>query len=331
MDKVLVILGPTSTGKTDLALDLAKKFNGELVSCDSRQVYVGLDVGTGKLPSGRWNMDDGRWKKGKGFWILDGVKIWMYDVVNPRKQYTVADYVKDVKKVIGKIRKKGKLPIIVGGTGFYLRALLEGLSNLEVPLNQVLRERLEKLSASQLEERLKKLAPTRWESMNNSDKQNPRRLSRAIELGVDKEDKGNKGNLGNQGLTKEFNILKVGLIAPREFLYKKINDRVISRINQGMIDEANSLCINGLSLKRMRQLGLEYGVLADYLEGKIREIQGDQGLIKIIQNKIHGYVRRQITWFKKEKDVFWFDITQKNFSNQVEKLITKWYYQNDAT
>src|SRR3989338_6389170 len=100
MNKLLVILGPTATGKTDLALSLAKKLDGELVACDSRQVYVGLDIGTGKLPSGRWKMEDGRWKKGRGYWEMDGVRIWMYDVADPKKQYTVYDYVKDANKVI---------------------------------------------------------------------------------------------------------------------------------------------------------------------------------------------------------------------------------------
>src|SRR3989338_8195331 len=126
MAKIIVIFGSTSTGKTDLALNLAKKFNGELVSCDSRQVYKKLDIGTGKLPGKQVNTE-----KGNGFWWLDGVKVWMYDVVNFRQQYTVYDYVKDADQVIENILSREKLPIIVGGTGLYLKALLEGLPNLD--------------------------------------------------------------------------------------------------------------------------------------------------------------------------------------------------------
>ena len=125
--RLLVIIGPTATGKTDLALKLADKFDGELIAADSRQVYRGLDIGTGKLPGGEWKMDDGRWKKGKGFWEVDGVKIWMYDVAGLKTRYTVADFVKEAENVIEDILRRGKLPIIVGGTGFYVKALVEGL------------------------------------------------------------------------------------------------------------------------------------------------------------------------------------------------------------
>lgn len=312
--KILVILGPTATGKTDLALKLAKKFNGELISCDSRQVYKGLDIGTGKMPSKTIDlkMDDRRW-------IVDGVVIHLYDVVSPKIQYTVADYVKDASRVIREIRKKGKLPIVVGGTGLYLKALLYGLSNLAIPIDKKLRGDLEKLNLEQLQQKLKILFPIKWKSLNYSDKQNPRRLIRAIEL---ESGKGSKGDKGSRGLIKEFDVLKIGLTASREMLYKKVDDRVISRIDQGMIEEAKNLHKNGLSLKRMRQLGLEYGVLADYLEGNI------QGLIKFMQGKIHGYVRRQLTWFKKEKDVTWLNIADKDLLGRLENTVAKWYYSS---
>src|SRR3989338_8125799 len=129
MKKLLVILGPTATGKTDLAINLAKKFNGELIACDSRQVYKGLDIGTGKYPAQYKKL-----KKGEGFWEIDGIKIWMYDKVFLNIQYTVFDYVKDAEIVIKDILDRGKLPIVVGGTGLYLRALSEELHNLSVPI-----------------------------------------------------------------------------------------------------------------------------------------------------------------------------------------------------
>lgn len=281
MRKLLVILGPTATGKTDLGLILAKKFNGEIVSCDSRQVYRGLDIGTGKYPSQKSKVKS---------------KIWMYDVADPRKQYSVFNYVKDANKVIDEIIKRKKLPIVVGGTGLYLKALLEGLTNLSIPVNKKLRNSLSKLSLKQLQNKLQKLLPKKWQDLNQSDRQNPRRLIRAIEL---------VGLKPNFAKTQNFDALKIGLTAPRDVLYKRADRKVLARIKQGMIEETIKLHKKGLSFKRMRQLGLEYGVLADYLDGKIKDTNE---LIKIMQGKIHGYIRRQLTWFAKEKDVHWFNI-----------------------
>lgn len=319
--RLLVILGSTSTGKTDVALRLAKKFNGELVSCDSRQIYTGLDIGTGKMPG-----ISGRLKIEKGKWVFDDVPIYMYDVISPKRQYTVYHYVKDANKVIDRIVKKGKLPIVVGGTGLYLKALIEGLPSLVIPVDQNLRKQLNNLTKQQLQQKLQKLDKNKWESFNNSDKQNPRRLIRAIESaslllsGLMQSQSKPQG-----GLIVRSDILKIGLTAPRNILYKRIDERVIARINQGMIDEAESLHKAGLSYKRMKQLGLEYGVLADYISGKIAS---KDELIKLLQNKIHGFARRQITWFKKEKNVKWFDITDRDYRHKVVKLTSKWYYMN---
>lgn len=320
-NKTLVILGSTATGKTDLALKLAKKFNGELVSCDSRQVYKGLDIGTGKLPSQMSNL-----KKQNRFWEIDGIKIWLYDVTGPKKQYSVADYIKDARKVIGDIRKRGKLPIIVGGTGFYLKALLEGLPNLAIPLDWQLREELTELPLEDLQKKLQKLSPKKWEKMNNSDRKNPRRLVRALEI-VIMNPKGEGSFMVGEdsSLVAQNDILKIGLTAPRQILYQRIDERVVSRIDQGMIEEARNLHKSGLSYKRMRQLGLEYGVLADYLQGNISK----QELIRVMQGKIHGYARRQITWFNNPSTssgyIHWFDITDKKFIHKMEDLISKWY------
>jgi len=326
MQKLLTILGPTSVGKTGLALRLAKKFNGELVACDSRQVYKKLDIGTGKMPDVDVSCQSSaiRRKKGNGFWEIEGIKIWMYDVADPKRQYTVYDFVKDASKVISGVERRDKLPIIVGGTGLYLKAILSGLPNLAIPLDLDLRKKLEKLSLKKLQEKLQKISPKKWEKMNNSDRQNPRRLIRAIEIAS--TDFTSEESL-RATVRGGFNTLKIGLTAPRESLYQRIDERVVSRIDQGMVDEAKSLHKSGLSFKRMRQLGLEYGVLANYLEGKITS---EQELVKILQGKIHGYARRQITWFKKEKNILWFDITDQNFPANVEKEAAKWYYQVDA-
>ncbi len=187
MKKILVILGPTSTGKTDLAIKLAKKFNGEIISCDSRQVYKGLDIGTGKMPSESLEV---KILKSAGFWLINGmseaptnaVKVWMYDVINPGKKYTAFDFAKDASRIIKEINLRGKLPVVVGGTGLYLKALLGDIPNLKVPINKKLREELTTLSLEKLQQKLKKLSLKKWNSLNNSDKNNPRRLLRSIEI-----------------------------------------------------------------------------------------------------------------------------------------------------
>lgn len=317
--KILIILGPTTTGKTDMAITLARKFNGELISADSRQVYINLDIGTGKIPNHYL-----QFKKRKGYWEIDGIKIWLYDVASPKRQYNVSHFTKDATKLIRDIQGRGKLPILTGGTGFYIRALLNGLSSLTIPISKRLRRKLEVYSLSQLQEMLKKNAPEVWKRMNNSDKQNPRRLIRSIEI----KQMSPRKSLKNQvGIGVQADMLKIGLTASRKILYKKSDRRVINRMNQGMLEEARMFYRNDLTLKRMKQLGLEYGILADYIDGKIKN---KQELIKILQDKIHGYIRRQLTWFRKEQNVHWFDISKKNLQSQVEKLIGGWYDSKHA-
>jgi len=343
MNKLLVIIGPTATGKTDLALRLAALAGGELVACDSRQVYKGLDIGTGKMSSSTTRhpeLDSGSnfeipkqvrndIKKDKGFWEIDEVKIWMYDVVSLRKQYSVSEYVKDANRVIAEIWKRGNLPIIVGGTGLYLRALLEGLSNLSIPVDKNLRRHLDNLSLKQLQIRLKQLSPERWEKLNGSDRQNPRRLIRAIELSLSslRVQQSNLGRMNpKSSLPRPFgarnDVLKIGLTAPRDVLYKRVDERVLDWIDQGILEEVKELSKNGVGLKRFKELGLEYSLVARCLEGEIT----DENLIKKMQVDLHGYVRRQLTWFKKESQVNWFDITNKSYLENIEILVSSWYH-----
>lgn len=339
MKRLLVILGPTATGKTDLALKLAKEFNGELVSCDSRQVYKGLDIGTGKLPKvitltppvtprrcqAKLKLGQGELniKRENGYWEIERIKVWMYDVADPKVQFTVKDYVDQSEKVIEGIGKRGKLPIVVGGTGLYLRALLEGLPNLMIPVDRKLRGELQKLTLEELQNKLQSLFPARWKKLNKSDRQNPRRLLRSMELfhmyGF--TDACRKA----WSLNKSFKILKIGLVAPREILKKRIFDRLLARLDQGMIEEAKRLSFKGVSFTRMKELGLEYRMLADLLERKINKNE----FIEKLAIKIGQYAKRQMTWFKKDKNVNWFDITNQDWGKEVEKLVGPWYYTKD--
>ncbi|RJP46667.1 MAG: tRNA (adenosine(37)-N6)-dimethylallyltransferase MiaA [Armatimonadetes bacterium] len=326
MKKLLVILGPTATGKTDLALRLASLAQGqdplfpqcELISCDSRQVYKGLDIGTGKLPGGKAIV-----KKGDGFWEINSIKVWMYDVVDPKVRYTVKDYMEQAQKVITDIHRRGKLPIIVGGTGLYLKALLEGLPNLAVPIDLKLRGELEKLSLLQLQEKLRVLSPARWKNLNESDRKNPRRLLRSIEL-VHMYPYARISQISKLK-SRNYNILKVGLTAPRQVLKERIFSRLLTRLDQGMIKEAEILHKEGLSFERMKELGLEYGMLAKILEGAVSR----EEFITQLSTQILRYSKRQMTWFKNPSvnsgQTNWFDITEPNITLRIENLVSTWY------
>lgn len=320
MEKAIIILGPTATGKTDLALKLAKKFNGELIACDSRQVYQGLDIGTGKLPGGQEKF---KIKKEKGYWLVSDIKIWLYDVVGLGVQYSATNYLSDFKKAFKKISAEGKLPIIVGGTGFYLKVLEEGLSNLQIKVNPSLRRELEKLSKDKLQEKLKEVNLKRWQGMNYSDRQNPRRLLRSIELST----YGFVDDKKEEVFLDRFDIFKIGLTASRVWLYQKSDFRVFGWFENGILKEVKKLFKNGVAPERFKNLGLEYGLIADFL---INDKKNQQLLIREIQNKIHAYIRRQQTWFKKEKEVVWFDVSKKNYLSKIEKEVNKWYYCPDA-
>jgi tRNA dimethylallyltransferase len=321
---LLAIMGPTATGKTDLSLRLAKQFNGELVACDSRQVYQGLDIGTVKHPGGDWSLPSGAgFKRYDLRWEVSGINIWMYDVVDPKTQYTVKDYVAQSTSVIEDIISRDKLPILVGGTGLYFKALLEGLPNLSVPIDPDLRSKLEELNLEELQSELKELDPKKWESLNNSEKNNPRRLLRSIELNIMNpyiEDSEKW-----EALSEKYEVLKIGLTAPRPVLNIKIDSRLDSHLSEGLVEEGERLLKQGLTLKRLKSLGLEYGVLADLFEGKISKDE----LAEKLKIKLHQYAKRQLIWFKKEKNIEWFDVATDGWQVSLETKVQSWYYSGD--
>lgn len=273
---ILVIVGPTASGKTGLAIKLAKERNGEVISADSRQVYKGLDIGTGKVT-----------KKEMG-----GIRHHLLDVADPKKVFNVSDFQKLGRQVIMDIHNRGKLPIIAGGTGFYIQALVDGLILPEVPPNKILREKLEQMSLQELLSLLKNLDAKRYKTI---DKNNPVRIIRAIEIAK---------ALGQvPTLKSETNYAPkiIGISIEQEKLKKNIHDRLIARFKMGMIDEVINLHKNGLSWKRMEALGLEYRYIARYLQGKLSEPE----MLKQLETAINQYAKRQMTWFRKDKRVEW--------------------------
>ncbi|MBX4192348.1 tRNA (adenosine(37)-N6)-dimethylallyltransferase MiaA [Candidatus Parcubacteria bacterium] len=277
--KVIAVVGPTSSGKTSLGMYLAKKFKGEVISADSRQVYKGLNLGTGKVTKKE----------------MQGVPHHLLNVANPKKQFSADDFLKLGKKILPKI----KVPIIVGGTGFYIDALLGQIVLPQVPPNEKLRAELEKKSAPELLTMLKELDPRRALTIEPEHK---RRIIRAIEIAK---------VLGANPIptnTNDYDVLWLGL-NPNN-LEKRIHERLFARLKLGMIAEAKRLHKAGLSYKRMEELGLEYRYMARLLTGMLTKQEFEAELEREIKN----YAKRQMRWFKRNKNIHWI----KNKSDAIK-------------
>ena len=281
MNKLLVILGPTASGKTDLSIKLAKKYNGGVVSADSRQVYKGLDIGSGKITKKE----------------MRGIPHYLLDVANPKTRFTVSQYQKLGFRAIKNIQKKNKLPILVGGTGFYIQSIVDGIIIPEVKPDWKLRKKLEKKSNEELYKILLAKDPERAKKI---DKQNPRRLIRALEIVL------KTGHpipqLGGCRTSPQFDILQIGIKKSPQELKKLINKRLLKRLkNNALIKEIKKLHKFGLSWKRLEEFGIEYRFVAQYLQNKITY----QQMIDKIQIESEHFVKRQMTWFKRNKKIIW--------------------------
>jgi tRNA dimethylallyltransferase len=277
--KVIVIVGATTTGKSAYAVTLAKNIKGEIISADSRQVYRGLNLLSGKITKKE----------------MRGIPHHMLDIVSPKKSYTVADFKKTGEKIIQDILSRDKTPIIVGGTGFYIDALVSGNVLPEVPPNQVLRKKLTLNSAEKNFVLLKKLDPNRAKTI---DRHNNVRIIRAIEI---VQAVGKVPPL-KHGLSK-YETTWIGLNVPDELLKKKIHIRLQNRLKSGMLREAKKLHESGVSWKRMHELGLEVRYTALYLQGKINKKE----MLEKLEQEIWQYAKRQKTWFKRNKEIDWID------------------------
>ena len=322
--KLLVVCGPTSTGKTTLAINLAKKFNGELVSADSRQVYKGMDIGTGKdLPKG--SKIKLPWFQKYGYYEVNGAKIWGYDLADPRHEFSVFQYIKFAERIIADIIKRGRTPILVGGTGLYIKGVIDGIATASVPKNNQLRKNFEGKSPEELFEKLAQMDSLKAGQMNSSDKKNPRRLIRAIEVAMwrinnvkkDKEIEKKK---------KDFEVLMIGLTAPEKIISKRIILRVAERIKAGVKKEVQDLLKKHVTWEMPSMSSMGYRQWREYFNNKLSEKE----VIKDWEGEEKKYVKRQMVWFKKDKRVHWFDITQSGFPENVEKSVEKWYSTNDA-
>ena len=279
-EKIVVIVGQTATGKSALAVKLAKKIKGEIISADSRQVYKGLDIGTGKIT-----------KKEMG-----GIPHHLLDVANPKRKFTVIDFKKLAMTAAAVITKQGKIPIIVGGTGFYIDALVRGEIYPEVPPNPKLRKELSKKSTESLFKILSKLDPIRAKSI---DAKNPVRLIRAIEIA---KALGKVPNIIQN--PPPYDFIKIGIKVDEKTLKKKIEKRVKQMFADGLLNEIEKLKKNGVSQKRLNEFGFEY-------DNPTEE--------KVILGSLQ-YAKRQNTYFKRDSGIKWF--TPKEYT-KIEKYIKK--------
>ena len=294
--KIIAVLGKTATGKSDLAVLLAQKWGGEVISADSRQIYRGLDLGSGKITKKE----------------MRGIPHHLLDVTSPKKQFSVSEYKNLADKAIGEIISRGKLPIICGGTGLYIDAVLKNIVVPEVPPNKKLRKELEKKTVSQLFTILKKLDSRRAKEI---DANNPRRLIRAIEIAT---------ALGSipylEVQPPSWDALKIGIDLPDEILKKKVHARLLARIKKGMVAEVKNLHKNGLSWKRLESLGLEYKYLALYLQNKITKNE----MLLGIEKNTWQYAKRQATWFKRDREIKWFRPSEKvKISKEAGEFLIK--------
>jgi len=285
MQKVIVILGQTATGKSNLAVKIAQKFRGEIISADSRQVYKGLDIGTGKITKKE----------------MHGVAHHLLDVANPKKKFTVAEYQTSTNSAIAEIVDRGHIPIICGGTGFYIDAITKGIVFPEVPPDYSLRKKLALVSDRILMLKLQKLDPERAKKI---DPRNKVRIIRAIEIAK---------KLGKvpkiTEVLPQYTFIKIGLFLPPDKLREKVEKRVKTMFDKqnhgGLLAEINQLKKSGLSDKRLKELGFEYS-------NPTKE--------KVILETMR-YSKRQLTWFKRDKKIKWFDVSNKKEYKNIESYI----------
>jgi len=299
MQKVVIIVGTNASGKSSLAVTLAKKYNGEVISADSRQVYKGLDIATGKITPEE----------------MQGIPHHLLDVADVHTRYSAADFVCDAQAAIADITSRGKLPIIAGGTSFYIDALINNTLP-QVPPNDDLRAKLEKYEVHDLFKKLQAVDPRRAHDLQNKNEHTlKRRVIRAIEVA-------RIGSNKTASPTPRYDALWLGIWWDKEELGARIEKRTDERLANGMIGEAKRLVESGVSYDRLLELGLEYKHLADYLRDSITLSELRERII--ISDR--QYAKRQRTWFKRNKDIHW--LRPHELPEAAEKLTSTFISQD---
>lgn len=301
---IFIILGPTSSGKTSLALSLCEKFDGEIISADSRQVCKFMDIGTGKVPV----KSDINVQRCADYWKFNNIKIWGYDLVDPDQYFSGYDFANYALKKAKEILEKGKTVFLVGGTGFYIDLFTGKIKPSNVLPDMDLRSSLEQSSLSNLQNKLKKMNKDVYDQI---DQKNKVRLIRAIEkeLSVDVREE-------TLPYIKNAKFNYIGLTSARESLYKRTDDWVNEIWRGGLTEEVKSLVEMGYE-NSPKIKGIVYKEVFDYLEGVLTKPEA----IQKTKFNLHSYIRRQQTWFKKNNLIEWFDISKDDFKEIIYNRI----------
>ena len=290
MERALFVLGPTGVGKSGFAIKLAKLFDGEIISADSVQVYKGLNIGSAKITADE----------------MQGVAHHAIDILQPDQEFSVFEFVVLTKKLIAQINQKGKLPIVVGGTGLYVKALLEGYDFGGSGRNSQFREKLWAMDENQLFAMLQKVAPERAAQIEVNDKKKLIRALEIVEFGSQPKSHGTN-----------INFLAFALTMPREGLYEKINARVDEMVEQGLIKEVADLKAQGLTEQNQSMKAIGYKEVLWFLDGKIQK----QQMIDLIKQHTRNYAKRQMTYLRGMKIPF-FDVSEEQ---KIIEYVRDWY------
>lgn len=305
-DKLIILAGPTASGKTSVSIDLAKRIGGEIISADSMQVYRGMDVGTAKIKADE----------------MQGVKHYLINVLDPTEDFNIVKFQNMVKYSIEEIKRNGHIPILVGGTGFYIQSVIYDIDfdtqDDNGDIRKALEEEYDKKGADFMYEKLKKIDSV---SAENIHKNNKKRIIRAIEYFLINNALISAHNESQRKKDSPYDFRFFVLNPPRDILYDRINQRVDKMVEEGLVREVKGLKDAGLSIENISMQGIGYKEILDYLEG---EVTLDEAVDNIKQNTRH-MAKRQVTWFKREKDViyinpFEFENNEKIVDYMVEKI-----------
>lgn len=308
MDKLISIVGPTASGKSGLAIDIAKELNTEIISLDSMQIYKYMDIGTAKITKEE----------------MQGIKHYMIDMVDPSEEYSAALFCEQVKPIISKINQEGKIPVSVGGTGLYLNSLLYGFSFAHTDKSEDIRKShkifYEQFGGEKFLNKLRDIDPKSAENLHANDY---KRISRALEIyeltGIPKSELNEKDDK-----VCKYNSIIFGIDVPREELYNRINLRVDEMVNSGLVDEVKGLLAKGYSKNLQAMQAIGYKEVIEHLEGTLSY---EEMIYKIKLNTRH-YAKRQLTWFRKNKDIVWLNYsTKENMLNSALKYIKERLYE----
>jgi tRNA dimethylallyltransferase len=292
LPKLVVVAGPTASGKSALGIRLAQEFQGEIVSADSRQVYRGLDIGSAKVTPEERAM----------------VPHHLLDAADPSEIYTVARFQQEAIQAIDTTLARNHQPFLVGGSPHYIQAIVDHLDIPPIPPQPELRTQLETRPLAELLNELEKLDP---QSLASIDRQNPRRIIRALEVCIVT---GQPFSAQRRIAAPLYDNLLLAINWPRPELYARIDQRVDERMRQGMVEEVRQLLAQGLSYERLEAFGLEYRFISRLLRG---EFASEPEMVERLKFAIHDFTRRQLTWFRKDQRINWIEGTQLDASMEI--------------